>query len=647
MITSLFLSFLEVTLSTSLIIALLLLSAPLLDRRYAAKWKYWIWIFLALRLVIPFSVSDIVNDIRARSVADRHLAEISSVLHDTMGTDLEAERPTVPRRPVTFEIPEQAVTPIALPEQQNAGGIAGGITILDVAAWIWFGGCMLFIAVHVTVFIHYRRRLAREGMPAGDEHVLALLSSLAGEMRLGRHVPVMVYDRAASPMVIGFFRPVLVLPDEQYSEQELFFIVKHELVHIKRRDVWVKLLLTAANAVHWLNPLMWLMQREAAVDMELSCDESVIRHMDYEERKLYTETLFSTFHRRCARTVFLSTQFCRGKQVMKRRFRNILGSAGKKSGVAVLAGVVLVAAAMGMLVGCSVAGTDRGGVPDIVRQKAERFVEERYMACWQSADGYSDWRIESLTHCHTYEDFEGMTVQVYRLNYQYLSERPEEVALVSSGMSIDEDGWVVVTYPDSHFFFYQQEGDALTYLGYMFDRDCQPGDETFTREFRRIYKAGALNDDEQRMNAHTYHFGFSQDGHEVNATAQRVFQEGYSIYLSDGDWSWEQTGTDEWTAVADDRIRLRVEHFEDKTTRQLEQELVADGYVFEQRPYSMYQALGAVRVDKELVKRENDMVYKVHLNNAAWKVSCCFPAAEEEVWGYLICTLVNTFAVIR
>ena len=116
---------------------------------------------------------------------------------------------------------------------------------------------------------------------------------------------MMLFCGAASPMVIGIFKPLVVLPEIQYSEQELYFILKHELVHLKRRDVLLKLLFVAANAVHWFNPIVWSMQKEAVVDMELSCDERVVQGMDFADRKAYTETLFAALHRKHMKRMIL------------------------------------------------------------------------------------------------------------------------------------------------------------------------------------------------------------------------------------------------------------------------------------------------------------------------------------------------------
>ena len=144
------------------------------------------------------------------------------------------------------------------------------------------------------------------------------------ELQIVRTVKVMESPEAGSPMIIGFLNPIVVLPNERYSSEELFFILKHELVHLKRGDLYWKLLFVTANAVHWFNPFIWIMQKEAAIDMELSCDERVTQGAGETVRKAYTETLLSMLHKQCAKRTALSTQFYGGKKIMKKRFRNIL-----------------------------------------------------------------------------------------------------------------------------------------------------------------------------------------------------------------------------------------------------------------------------------------------------------------------------------
>lgn len=261
-------------------------------------------------------------------------------------------------------------------------------------------------------------------------------------------------------------------------------------------------------------------------------------------------------------------------------------------------------------------------VPDAVMQKAEEFAKGRFLRGWQSVDTYTDWRIESLKHVYTYDDFNGMTLAVYCLNYQFLSDNPEEL-LLPGGMSVDGDGWVTTEYPNSNYLIYRQNGDSLTYLSHVFENDCYPGDDTFTSDLQQRYDENSLMTEADKKVLICY-----KEGEPEENPATLTHGDGYTIYITDNDW--EKTGADAWTALLNEQVRLQIEHSNGKSAGWLEQELCEDGYTFE---------------DKELVKREGDMVYKVRLNNAGWKISYCFPTDAEEGWGMILPVIADTFYI--
>lgn len=528
MLTNLFLSVVGISISVSLVVLALVLTAPLFNRRYAVKWKYFIWIFLALRLLIPFSGSEI------RAIVDRSSDHIIS-------GDAQGENDSGSRQLITLEIPRRMADPV-IPPSENSGG---GIALLDVLAYVWFAGSLCMLAFYLYAYVRCRVRLKNAGIPMEDRVVLEQYGRLLEEMGVRRHLRMVEDIGAASPMVMGFARPVLVLPPGRYSAEELRFILKHELIHLKRHDVYLKLLLVVANTMHWFNPVIWLMRKEAVVDMELSCDEKVIQGAGFTERKAYTETLISTLHQKAGKRAVLSTQFYGGKQVMKKRFKNILVKMNKKNGIPVFLCAVVLTVGLGMLVGCSVMNPDQGlaeddGVgmdleqtltenneqvpgqpmdgseniasgqyiadggeaegipegidaPDMVLDEAEKWIA--YLASLDEAANYTDWRIQSLAHCHTYEDIDGMVLQVYRMNFEFWAEHPENV-LFAGGKEMLEDGWITDEYPNSRYLIFRQEGDSLSFLMRMFENDCFAGDEVFTSDLRRRLAASAMQEGE-------------------------------------------------------------------------------------------------------------------------------------------------------
>ena len=373
---NIFLSILGISASIGLFVIALIFLTPFLNKRYAVKWKYLIWIFLALRLLIPISGTNV------QYVMDRLSRPKVEMRSESEEND--ADDPTdmaMPYRGIVVEIPAQMTTPIKASSEKNTTDM----TMLDIVTFVWMIGSLIFISVHLISYSHYKRQVIKRGRAIKETRILSQIFQLKRELHIRRTVRIMEYDEAGSPMIIGFIKPVLVLPREQYDSEDLFFIpasnepsgclqtfgdcregqiprcsaalsliLKHELVHLKRGDVYLKLLFVTANAVHWFNPLIWIMQKEAVIDMELSCDERVTKGADFAFRKAYTETLLSMLHKQCVRKTVLSTQFYGGTKIMKKRFKNILIRNRKKNGILILICAVVSSVALGMQSGCSV-----------------------------------------------------------------------------------------------------------------------------------------------------------------------------------------------------------------------------------------------------------------------------------------------------
>lgn len=353
MITNLFLNVIAISISTSLIIIFLLIFAPFLNKRYAVKWKYLIWVVIAVRLIIPFHMNVPFPQI---------VIDVPTEITVPIETNNENDAPTMPPiEPKPIEANNENANKAPLQTEQRplqAEQRPLKFTLLDITAYLWLTGCLLFLSVHIFSFLHYKGRITKKGIAVNEKYILQQVRESSRKLRIKPNIRILRYEDAESPMVIGFLKPTLVLPNCDYSEEELFFVLKHELIHIKRHDIYLKLLFVIANALHWFNPLIYVMQKEAVVDMELSCDEEVIRQTAYAVRKAYTETLLSTFNKQRKKGTFLTTQFYGGKKIMKKRFKNILTKSPKKNGLLLCICAVCITLISGMLIGCSVISND-------------------------------------------------------------------------------------------------------------------------------------------------------------------------------------------------------------------------------------------------------------------------------------------------
>lgn len=322
-----------------------------LDRRYRAKWRYWLWLALAAALVLsPVPWADLLPEGAAPAVE----APVTIRVPQTTIVVGQGGVSLIPREEQEGSplIVEPAGSSDAAQEALEQVRQETKLLPLDgVLTAVWLAGAAALLIWRLAGSWAFARKVGRWSRPA-PEAVAALCAQVQRDMGIKGTIPLAVCAAVDSPMAVGLFRPRLLLPREGYDPRELDFIFRHELTHIRRRDLWFKLLLLLAQAVHWWNPLVWLMVRQAEADIELTCDDAVVAGRSGEDRRAYSETLLRSLHRQkgLARAV-LSTHFYGGAEIMKRRFRNILGHGGRRWGGAALIVALLLVAAAGCAVG--------------------------------------------------------------------------------------------------------------------------------------------------------------------------------------------------------------------------------------------------------------------------------------------------------
>lgn len=649
MVTNLFLSVLEISISVGFIVLILIIFSPLLNKRYAAKWKYWVWFFLALHLIIPVSGTDI------RAMAAEMLQKAAGTEADggTEGAGAALDGTELTGR-VIIEIPEQMTMPLGVPsEKRNIR-----VTALDVAAGIWLIGCLFFLLVHLLVYLHYQGRLMKSGTVLKNKILLSHVWKLKRELKIKKKISVVESPEAASPMIIGIFRTRLILPEEEYGEEELFFILKHELVHLRHKDLYCKLLFVIANAIHWFNPCIWLLQKEAAVDMELYCDESVIRGVNYAGRKAYTEAMLSTLNRQCVKRTALSTQFYGGKRIMQRRFKNILSKKRKKNGLAILVGAILLSILLGAMIGCSgVRENDRGDAAGGGEESAARAESSQ-----PDAEGRRGAEEESATETDAnrsgmengrFAQMEGRWVidftvtdsSLWGSGISYGNEMEIAasgefryyigIGVGGTGRCEETDEGITVTIQPYEDNLTEPEILSLKYVNQEGDESIQMDWHGEAVRWRREENAEAVLSDNNaaaagQMREKTANLTFMVEGEEEQIPATLVTGEGYSFYLPDNEW--QQSEPDTWTASMNEQVRFWILHQNGKTLDQVEQELSGSGFT---------------EVYDRTWQQMDEMIYGVELKvleGDVWGVYYHYPADMEEGWGRRILAIGDTLA---
>lgn len=342
------LNLLKTSLLGSLAILAMLVLKPLWRERYRAKTRCWLWLALAVFLLLPVDFSVKNAPVQAAPPKDYTLfvgtdkTTIQSTdnlfgdMAEKSGQSPAQVRDTIIQRPVTN--PEQKTTRY--------------IPVTTILFYGYLAGAAAFLLYQGVSYALFRRTVRRWKRDVARADYAAMLSDTARD--LGVSAPEMIVCEAIStPAVTGLLRPRLLLPHEHYDVQELRYILRHELCHLKRRDMLLKLVLLAANAMHWFNPVVYLMLRQADEDIELDCDSAATDGLELPERAAYSRTLLAAVQS-SVRALPATTCFGGTVERLKRRITNVLG-AQKKRGL----GVVALVLALTLTAGCAVGWGER------------------------------------------------------------------------------------------------------------------------------------------------------------------------------------------------------------------------------------------------------------------------------------------------
>lgn len=261
-------SLLQMSIFGAIMILAVIVIRALAINRLPKKTFIALWVIVLLRLLVPFSFP---SPFSAYSLVHQHI-----FAHQE---DVELENADV--------LP---TLPVGLPTTGDA--IIQGQTAASISPYaiIWGIGmivCVLFFAVS---YFKWRKEF-QESLPVKNDFLI----KWSAENRLTRRIEIRQSSRISAPLTYGIFKPIILMPNNTKWEdtRQIKYILAHEFVHVRRFDAATKLLLTTALCVHWFNPLVWVMYVLSNRDIELSCDEAVVRSFGDSTKSAYALTLIS------------------------------------------------------------------------------------------------------------------------------------------------------------------------------------------------------------------------------------------------------------------------------------------------------------------------------------------------------------------
>ncbi|MHA6260110.1 M56 family metallopeptidase [Sporosarcina sp. CAU 1771] len=172
------------------------------------------------------------------------------------------------------------------------------ITTVQFLFVIW---CVGAIFASVKAFISYRtfkKIIKNTVVPISKNHLVwETLRLNAKQLKLKNDINIVYSQYHISPVLIGLVKPTIILPAYEMPIEDLELIIKHELNHLQKKDLWVRIAVLLAGIIHWFNPVVYQLRKEIHFWSELSCDADVVKDMSHNERKRYGEMILNMIER--------------------------------------------------------------------------------------------------------------------------------------------------------------------------------------------------------------------------------------------------------------------------------------------------------------------------------------------------------------
>ena len=446
-------SLLQMSFLGTVIILLIVVLRAVLINRLPKKTFLILWWIALIQLLVPFSIKSVTS--------------IYSLLQ-SIYSDINPVR--------------TAQTTTFLPIHGNMPEIANGLSeamvqrteSISILSVIWLAGLLLCFGFFAVSYIKCYREF-RFSLPVEND----ILEAWKEKHPLKRSLSIRQTETIAAPLSYGVIRPVILMPKntEWKNIYQLRYVLEHEYVHIRRLDMLTKLIMIAAVCIHWFNPLVWVMYILFNRDLELSCDETVVRRFGMDIKSVYATALISMEEKKSGLTP-LCNSF--SKNAIEERIRAIM-KIKKTSKFAVMISAVLV---IGVTGGFATSASSLEKKTETAQENGETTValnevnirEDEPLSSsdveWWTAEEYAKWLdeekevLQSMIGEKAYTGGDGWFVWTQEKVDETIALYEDNLQKIKDGMKLskssDDAVGITMAYSPENIEYAKQEAETVT-----------------------------------------------------------------------------------------------------------------------------------------------------------------------------------------
>ncbi len=349
----LFLNILSLSLSGAVIGGILILFHPLTRKHFSKKWNYYIWLILVIRLIIPagFGFSPFHMSYAALDASKGNAVESVErgiKTEENIGIEKAGRLENIEQEEIgeIGSIGESGEVKNSVEKPDTVSFAGTSFTgkenfllsrrIVYVLGILWLVGVLIAFFAKLVRYGQLIKKTKASCRPVTDGDVIVTANIVALRLNLQTNITIYESLQVSGPVTMGLFKPFVILPIEERRIGDTALVFHHELLHIKRKDLWYKWLWQLILCVHWFNPVLYKIQKILSEDCELSCDEQILKHLSDNGKRAYGNVLLDTAQKNLdfGETVFLTT-LLEEKKALKERLKGII-EYKKQSGLKVV-----------------------------------------------------------------------------------------------------------------------------------------------------------------------------------------------------------------------------------------------------------------------------------------------------------------------
>ena len=313
---------LQMSVTGSFLFIITCIFKPFTNKNFSATWNYYMLVLTLLVFIIPIgtfvklpSVTIYNNYLPAQSE--------SKILHINKMNSSQEHNGII-----SNQVPNNKDKQLKSTSEQQCdlekSKIMFEIFNKEILFYVWMLGAIIFTAKEIYVYMSFSKKLKNISHLIQDESIITSLEICKKKLNINRKIILKECSFIRSPMITGIFAPVIIIPKMNQYLDKLEIVLTHELIHYKRKDLWIKIMPLIANVINWLNPVVYILRNKINIICELSLDEQIIKNMDKVKRKYYGEIILEQIEYSQNKSLSLGASVCKSRRELEKRLKIII-----------------------------------------------------------------------------------------------------------------------------------------------------------------------------------------------------------------------------------------------------------------------------------------------------------------------------------